>query len=114
MGSMERKEIKEDIVLKMLGIILKLLSLHGIILFSFLINSSIEKEVVGPTKDSDLDWRIKKVEIGWSMIWSVVMPRLWPTLVSPDSVSYAMILSLRVAVIFTSELCYSLIVSKYV
>lgn len=55
MGSMERKEIKEDIVLKMLGIILKLLSLHGIILFSFLINSSIEKEVVGPTKDSDLD-----------------------------------------------------------
>ena len=54
-GSMERKEIKEDIVPKMLGIILKLLSLHGIILFSFLINSSIEKGVVGPTKDSDLD-----------------------------------------------------------
>lgn len=55
MGSMERKEIKEDIVPKMVGIILKLLSLHGIILFNFLINSFIDKGAVGPTKNSDLD-----------------------------------------------------------
>lgn len=54
MGSMERKEIKEDIVLKLLGIILKLLYLGGMILFSFLINSSI-KGRWEPTKDSDLD-----------------------------------------------------------
>ena len=47
MGSMERKKIKEDIVLKMLGIILKLLYLYGMILFSFLINSSIDKGEVG-------------------------------------------------------------------
>ena len=49
MGSMERKEIKEDIVLKLLGIILKLLYLGGMILFSFsfLINSSIDKGEVG-------------------------------------------------------------------
>lgn len=55
MGSMERKEKKEDIVLKMLDTILKLISLHGIILFSFLINSSIDKGDVGPPKDSDLN-----------------------------------------------------------
>lgn len=46
---------KEDIVLKMLNTILKLISLHGIILFSFLINSSIDKGDVGPPKDSDLN-----------------------------------------------------------
>lgn len=62
MGSMERKEIKEDIVLKMLGIILKLLSLHGIILFSFLINSSIEKGAVGPTKAVILTEELRKWE----------------------------------------------------
>ena len=41
MGSMERKEIKEDIVLKMLSIILRPLSIHSITLYSSLISSTV-------------------------------------------------------------------------
>lgn len=55
MGYMERKEIKEDIVLKMLSIILRPLSIHSITLYSSLISSTIDKGEMGPIKDSDLD-----------------------------------------------------------